>query len=92
MTKREKINKLKAFVRKPHVWPGGYTLVMMAGDGCAICFKCVQKEFKNILDSTKKEIHDGWEFEETFVNWEGENLYCAHCYEKIPSEYGDDED
>lgn len=92
MTKREKINKLKEFVRKPNVFPGGYTQVMIAHDGAPICHKCVKEELKNILHSTKGEYKDQWEFVDTFINWEDESLYCSHCYKQIPSEYGDDKD
>ena len=89
MTKREKINKLKAFVRQPHAWPGGYSQIMIANDGVPICHKCVKEEFRNILHSTKFDFKDGWAFENTFINWEDENTFCGHCNKKIPSEYGD---
>jgi len=92
MTKREKINKLKAFVRQPHIWPGGYAQVMIANDGGTICHACAKEEFRNILHSTKFDYKDGWAFVDTFINWEDENTFCGHCNEKIPSECGDDED
>jgi len=65
---------------------------MIAHDGMPICHKCAKEEFRNILHSIKFDFKDGWAFEDTFVNWEDENMFCSHCNEKISSEYGDDED
>jgi len=90
MTKHERINKLKTFVRNPYVWPGGYTQIMLASDGGGICHKCVKENFRQILESTKNAfLNDDWAFEDTFINWDDVDLHCDHCSERMPAEYED---
>lgn len=90
MTKRERINKLKAFVRNRYAWPGGYTQIMLASDGGGICYKCAKENFKQILESTRNAfLNDGWAFENTFINWDDIELHCDHCGNRMPAEYED---
>ena len=83
------INALKNFIRLPYAWPGGYQLVAIMRDGGILCVDCCEAEYKNILDSTKHGLEDGWDFYGVDVVWEGPNYNCAHCEKEMETEYGD---
>jgi len=84
-----KVQELKTTIREPFVWPGAYAKVTLLDDSEALCNACTCKEYPIILDSTRNNSRDGWQFTDIFVNWEDTDLYCAHCNERIPSEHQD---
>ena len=86
---RTLINKLKQAIRNEYAWPGGYALILLMSDGMPICINCGRKEFSNILDSTKHQLSDGWQFADVFINYEDDSCFCAHCSKRLPAEYED---
>lgn len=86
---RQLINKLKHAIRNKYAWPGGYALILLMTDGQPICTACGKTEFGNILDSTKHQLQDGWQFADVFVNYEDLDCYCAHCSDRLLAEYED---
>jgi hypothetical protein len=51
---------LKASLRITYVWLGGYEIVYFTKDGAVLCGKCVREQFREIADSIKNRISDGW--------------------------------
>jgi len=67
------------------VWPGGYPLFYITKDYGILCPKCCNKNKELLNDEYDKQwFVIGYE-----VNWEDDNIYCDHCYEKIESAYGE---
>jgi hypothetical protein len=74
-----------------YAWPGGYPMFFIADDGEALSFDAVYLELKQVLRAIKtQERFSNWRVIGVDVNWEDENLYCAHTGEKIESAYGED--
>ncbi len=69
---------IKAAIRSPYAWPGGYQLAIVMNDGAAICPDCARKEWKQIVHDTLKGWSTGWDAALVSVLWEGEN-HCANC-------------
>ena len=87
---RQAINQLKDAIRHPYAWPGGYPVYPIMDDGALLCIECARKEFKTILDSTRKETRDGWQCTGSTILWEGVE-YCAHCSKQLEPAYGEEE-
>lgn len=87
---RQAINQLKEAMRNPYAWPGGYPVYPVMDDGALLCTECARKNFRNILESTRNERHDGWHCIGAEVLWEGTE-YCAHCSKQLESAYGEEE-
>jgi hypothetical protein len=85
----QKLREVRKFTRQPYAWPGGYPLFLLMSDGGALCKKCVRKEYRNISDSTRHDIRDGWNAHAVTINWEEPTMFCDHCGERIESAYGD---
>lgn len=81
--------QVKEFIRQPYAWPGGYPLFAITSDGESLCKDCCRKEYVNIYRATRDKLRDGWQVEAIDVNWECNDLCCAHCSEKIESAYGE---
>ena len=68
-----------------YAWPGGYPLFYTTEDGGILCPKCCNENNELLNDEFDKQwFVIGYE-----VNWEDDNIYCDHCYEKIESAYGE---
>lgn len=84
--------QLRATLRAgPYAWPGGYQLFLLTSDGAALCFDCGIKEFRTIARSMRDRSNDGWRIVACDVNYEDADMHCAHCNQRIPSAYGNDE-
>lgn len=83
--------ELRATIRAgAYTWPGGYPLFFLTSDSAALCFDCVQKEYRQISESIRHYYSDGWRVEACAVNWESADLYCEHCDKHIESAYGEE--
>ena len=85
--------QLRATIRNgEYAWPGCYPMFLIFGDGEACCFKCAKSEYKSI----SRDMHDGYggsfQIVGCEINYEDNDLYCAHCNDQIPSAYGDNEE
>jgi hypothetical protein len=72
---------------------GGYPLYFVTADGGALSFATVLREFRLVAAAVRD--HDrrlGWCVVACDVNWEDDELVCAHTGEKIASAYGPTED
>jgi len=70
-----------------YAWPGGYPLYLVASDGEALCFPCARKEARSVLQSILDQCDDVWRVIACEVNWEDQDLHCAHCSKPIESAY-----
>lgn len=82
-----KVQHLKAFIRSPHAFPGGYTLIAVMDDGEIVCHECTRDNFREIVECTKNQERIGWNFIDVTINWEDPSMYCAHCDEPLTPEY-----
>lgn len=82
-------NDLKNALRNgKYTWPGGYPLYFITCDGEPLSFESVLQEYKQVLrDVRNKENAYGWRVIACEVNWEDENLICAHSGKRIESAY-----
>lgn len=73
-----------------HVWPGGYPVFAGMADGGALCFDCVKKELRELLQAMRTRYRgDSWLVSQFAVNWEDSELTCDHCSKAIESAYGE---
>lgn len=88
-----KINNTKelkqALRNGPYAWPGGYNTYFIADDGEALCHECVKDNFKQVLTAVKDQDAGDWHLVAIDINYEDDNLYCAHCGVEIESAYGE---
>jgi len=77
--------------RKQEFAHGGYPRFLVMKDGAPLCMHCAKNESNFILRAMAYHDDPEWEPEVFAVNWEDENLYCAHCADTIPSAYGEDQ-
>jgi hypothetical protein len=70
---------------------GGYPLYLIFADGGPCCFECARKDYKSIAYDMKSEANrEQWAIVACDINYESEDLFCAHCDKKIKSAYGND--
>jgi hypothetical protein len=52
--------QLKAALRSPYAWPGGYEIVFQTSDGALLCQQCVIGNLRSVLSSVATKHSDGW--------------------------------
>ena len=86
------IAQLKQQLRSgDHAWPGGYPLYFVADDGATLSFASVRENFRQVIESMRDRLRDGWGVIGCEVNWEDPELYCDNSGERIPSAYAEPE-
>lgn len=88
MARNEVMHSVRAFIRAPFAFPGGYPKVLIMADGECLCAKCAKEEYVQISNETRHKLRGGWQAAGVDIHWEGEPLICAHCNEAIESAYG----
>lgn len=73
----------------PYAWPGGYPMFFVMADGEALSFDAAKKERRCLLEALRDNDRSGWRPVAFEVNWEDEELLCAHTGKRIESAYGD---
>lgn len=86
----DRIAQVKDMIRAPYAFPGGYRKVLITADGACLCSDCVKKEFKLIAQESFDNSNCGFRAFGVDVNWENSELYCDHCGNRLPPEYGED--
>ena len=66
--------------RYPFAFPGGYAHILVMKDGGLLCSSCVRENYRNVADSTRRGIRDGWDAAGVILadHLEGP-AYCDHC-------------
>lgn len=81
-------SQIKEYLRNgPYAWPGGYPIYFTTSDGGVLSYEAVKEEWKVVAYAIRHRLNDGWRVVAVDVNYEDEDLYCAHTGEKIPSAY-----
>lgn len=80
---------IEALKNGEFAWPGGYQMYFIVDDGEALSFEAAEENKDLIIDAINDNDNNGWRVVGVDVNWEDDNLYCAHTNKKIPSAYGD---
>lgn len=84
------VSELKATLRAGKVtWPGFYPLFLLTSDGAALSFESARENFRALVWSIRHRANDGWRVVGCDVNFEDNDLVCAHSGEKIESAYGE---
>jgi hypothetical protein len=73
-------------------WPGGYPLYFITSDGAALSFDAVRSEYRQVINSIRHRLNDGWRVVAVDINYEDSGLYCDNTGQRIQSAYGDDEE
>jgi hypothetical protein len=73
------VKEIKAEIRKgEYAWPGGYPRYFVCSDGEAMCFACVKKNFREIVDAHRRDDRrSSWHLAGVEVNWEQVDLVCS---------------
>ena len=71
----------------PYAWPGGYPLFFVTDDGEALSFQAVMENIRLVFHSIRHQNNDGWRVIAVDINYEDQQLYCAHTGERIESAY-----
>ncbi len=76
--------ELRAALRQPYAWPGGYELFAITSDGGCLCFDCVRAAYRSVSYSMRAGINDGWRVMaiEGAGNCDGP-IDCEHCGREI---------
>jgi hypothetical protein len=87
---RYSVAQFRKDLKEPYAWPGGYPRFFLTNDGEALSFKEAKANARQIMEAIRD--HDrssGWLVVGADVNWEDDDLYCAHSGDKIESAYGE---
>lgn len=92
-SKIETVAEFKAALRHGQTTDfGGYPLYFIASDGEAVSFEAARDNFAQIVDSIANGHRDGWRIVGQEINYEDEDLFCAHTGKRIASAYGVEEE
>ncbi len=71
---------LRASLRVRYVFPGGYELIWFTRDGGCLCYQCVKDNYRQVSNSVRHGLHDGWNVVAVDVtsNYD-ESSVCDHC-------------
>lgn len=74
----------------PYAWPGGYPTYFIAADGEPLCHNCVKRNFKQtVYETYRPRQGDMFRVVGQEINYEDNNMHCAHCEQQIPAAYGE---
>lgn len=84
--------RIKHAIRDKYAWPGGYPLYLVMCDGESMSIDAARENYKLICRAyITGDYRDSWAAYDADINYEDENLYCAHTNKKIESAYGPDD-
>jgi len=64
----------------PYAWPGGHARAYMCSDGEMLCPACVRAEYRQISNSVRHSINDGWQVIACVaIDDTDTDECCAHC-------------
>lgn len=88
------LHAVKAAIRQPYVWPGGYPLYVVMADGESLSIAAAKSHWRAICRACifkSANYRDDWEVHGVETNWEDGALYCADTNERIESAYAEPE-
>ena len=84
------ISQFRKDIRTPYAWPGGYPTYFVMSDGEALSIEAAKQERRNLLEAIRDSDDSGWRPIGLDINYEDNEMYCAHTNAKIPSAYGEE--
>lgn len=70
----------KAMRLGPYAWPGGYDILFGEITGSLICYGCVKKNLRSVLESlAHAQIYDGWHVVDAQASCEFDDEFCEVC-------------
>ena len=72
-----------------YAFPGCYPMYLIAADGEALHYDCVKNNLEQCVYSIRHRVDLDWRVVGTTINYEDDELYCAHCGGRIASAYGE---
>ncbi len=86
--KQARWNGIKNAIRNGYAWPGGYPLFLTMANGEALSIEAARENYKLLCAAyIRGDFRDEWSAIDARINYEDENLFCAHTGEKIESAY-----
>ena len=83
------LSEIKTALRNgPYAWSGGYPLYFITDDGDTLSFAAVREEWRAVVWSHLIGMNGGWHIQAVDINYEDDDLVCAHKGQHIPSAYG----
>jgi len=92
MAKPFTINEFRlALMDGAYAWPGGYPRYFIMDDGEALSFDAAQENEDLIVAAIAGDENGGWRVIAADINWEDDDLTCAHTGNKIECAYSQNE-
>ena len=88
MTLKYNIETIQYFAVNKRAWPGCYPMYAIASDGACLCHKCTI-EHGQVIGDEDGWIDPQWHVVAADINYEDNDLHCAHCNEQIESACGE---
>jgi hypothetical protein len=77
----------------PYAFPGGYIMYVFMSDGEPLCHGAAKENYDLIVQAiADNDDYSGWLPTSVEINYEDDNLFCSHTWERILPSYGDDDD
>lgn len=78
------VAQLKASLRVPYAWPGGYEIALLLTDGELLCNDCAKREFRSLVWDIKNKCNTGWRPDGAvcMVDIDGSSP-CCHCNREL---------
>lgn len=67
--------------------PGSYPTFFLTSDGDCLSHEAVRENIYQVGRSTRVGTNDGWRIEACDINWEDEDMVCAHTGKSIECAY-----
>lgn len=84
---------LRASIRNPYAWPGGYEMIFWTEDGGCLCHRCVRDNYRLIAEE-RRNYGSGWRVLYATLDCEeetdGYDLTCDQCNKVLVQHEGED--
>lgn len=84
------VDQFNTDLEQPYAWPGGYPRFFLMSDGECLSFEAAKENAGLIRDAIATQDRGGWQVVDCDVNWEDEDMVCAHTGKPIPCAYPSD--
>lgn len=85
------LQAVKAAIRQPYAWPGGYPLYVCMADGESLSVEAARANWREIVWDMLNAPYGIWNVAGVEINWEDPDLFCCHSGDRIESAYAEPE-
>ena len=83
-TEIEILNQFKSSIRAgKYVWPDGYEVYFIYGDGSTCCYDCAIAEYEQIVSDWIVGFDATFRIAGCDINFENTNTFCVHCGQQV---------